>query len=279
MPDDLPHLGDTGEIISKVIGWTYTIAWGLTNYPQIYINWKRKSVQGLSPDYVAVNVIGFLCLAAYYSSFYFSEYVRAEYRRVHDEKEPLVSANDVAFSLHALLLSSITLVQLCIYPSGGQKVSKAMTVIMVGIILALIGYCLFAGIEHNPSSTMSLLYFFSYVKGFVTTVKYIPQAYMNYTRKSTKGWSILFSVLDLTGGVLSITQLMFDGWRKEDWEGVRSNPLKLFLGIITCLFDLIFIFQHYILYPQRKSYRSISRRSEEGEDTKILVRYASTDSF
>jgi hypothetical protein len=32
----------------------------------------------------------------------------------------------------------------------------------------------------------------------------IPQAYINYQRKSTEGWSIENILLDLTGGVLSL---------------------------------------------------------------------------
>ena len=39
-------------------------------------------------------------------------------------------------------------------------------------------------------------------------VRYVPQAYMNFRRKSTVGWSIGNILLDFTGGSLSIIQVM-----------------------------------------------------------------------
>ena len=29
-------------IINAVIGWMYFVAWSISFYPQVYINWKRK---------------------------------------------------------------------------------------------------------------------------------------------------------------------------------------------------------------------------------------------
>lgn len=38
------------------------------------------------------------------------------------------------------------------------------------------------------------------------------QAYMNYKRQSTEGWSIGNVLLDLTGGVLSIVQMILQSY-------------------------------------------------------------------
>lgn len=54
---------------------------------------------------------------------------------------------------------------------------------------------------------LTLLYYCSYVKLAVTLIKYVPQAYMNYTRQSTVGYSIGGVLLDITGGLLSILQM------------------------------------------------------------------------
>lgn len=92
------------------------------------------------------------------------------------------------------------------------------------------------------------IYTLSYVKLVITVVKYVPQAWVNYKRKSTVGWSIAQILLDLTGGVLSLVQLILDSSFKSDWSGVTGNPVKFLLSNITIFFDLIFIVQHYILY-------------------------------
>ena len=47
----------------------------------------------------------------------------------------------------------------------------------------------------------------SYIKLAVTAIKYVPQAYMNFLRKSTEGWSIGNVLLDFTGGSFSILQV------------------------------------------------------------------------
>ena len=59
----------------------------------------------------------------------------------------------------------------------------------------------------SVATWLDFLYACSYVKLIITLVKYLPQAVMNYRRKSTMGWSIGNVLLDFTGGVLSIAQM------------------------------------------------------------------------
>lgn len=79
-------------------------------------------------------------------------------------------------------------------------------------------------------------------------MKYVPQAWVNYKRKSTVGWSITQILLDLAGGALSLIQLVIDSSYENDWSGITGNPVKFLLGNVTIFFDLIFVVQHYILY-------------------------------
>ena len=78
----------------------------------------------------------------------------------------------------------------------------------------------------------------------------MPQVWVNYKRKSTKGWSIWQILFDITGGVLSILQLVIDSSLQADWSGLSGNPVKLGLGNVSIFFDLIFITQHYFLYAK-----------------------------
>ena len=83
-------------------------------------------------------------------------------------------------------------------------------------------------------------------------VKYIPQAWANFQRKSTTGWSINQVLLDVIGGVLSIVQLVIDSSLQSDWSGITGNPVKLGLANVSIIFDVIFMVQHYILYKGSK---------------------------
>jgi cystinosin len=69
---------------------------------------------------------------------------------------------------------------------------------------------------------------------------------MNYKRRSTVGWSIGQILLDLSGSIMSLLQLIIDSSLQEDWSGLLGNPVKFGLGNIGILFDFIFIVQHYV---------------------------------
>jgi cystinosin len=98
------------------------------------------------------------------------------------------------------------------------------------------------------------IYTLGYVKLLTVFLKYIPQAWVNYKRKSTLGWSIYPMLLDFAGGWLSLAQLCIDSALENDWSGVTGNPVKFGLGNITIVFDIIFMLQHYVLYRHPKKY-------------------------
>lgn len=81
-------------------------------------------------------------------------------------------------------------------------------------------------------------------------VKYVPQAWLNYKRKSTFGWSISPILFDFAGGVFSLAQLVLDSSLQSDWSGITGNPVKFLLSNVTIFFDLVFMAQHYILYRE-----------------------------
>jgi cystinosin len=56
-------------------------------------------------------------------------------------------------------------------------------------------------------------------------------------------------LMDFAGGWLSLAQLVIDSSLQHDWTGVTGNPVKFGLSNITIVFDIIFMLQHYVLYP------------------------------
>ena len=74
---------------------------------------------------------------------------------------------------------------------------------------------------------------------------------LNFRRKSTEGWAIGQVLLDLTGGALSLLQLVIDSSLQGDWSGLKGNPVKLGLSCISMFFDAVFIVQHFVLYRHR----------------------------
>jgi len=56
--------------------------------------------------------------------------------------------------------------------------------------------------------------------------------------------------LDVSGGVLSFSQLGLDAVARHDWSVVTGNPAKLGIAVISVAFDVLFMYQHYVLYSQ-----------------------------
>lgn len=119
---------------------------------------------------------------------------------------------------------------------------------------------------------LDVVYLLQYIKLYISFAKYVPQAYLNYVRKSTVGWSIENIICDLSGGTLSLcvrpapaprglcisltdalvvtgrAQLVLDSALADDWRGVTGNPGKLGLSLLSIAFDVVFLVQHFILY-------------------------------
>jgi cystinosin len=74
---------------------------------------------------------------------------------------------------------------------------------------------------------------------------------MNFERKSTRGWSIENVLLDFIGGVLSVVQMFVLAYNFDDWSSILGSPAKLGLGLVTIIYDVIFMIQHYVLYSYR----------------------------
>ncbi|BET00317.1 cystinosin [Nesidiocoris tenuis] len=234
------------ELVSTVVGWIYFVAWSVSFYPQCFQNWRRKSVVGLNFDFLALNLIGFVLYSLFNCGLYWGTEIQKEYFAEHPRGLNPVLLNDVVFSLHAVCITLVTIGQCFIYENGGQRVSRIATGI-ISILLLIFAISLvlpfFAVINW-----LMFLYICSYIKLAITLMKYVPQAFMNYKRQSTIGWSIHNVILDFTGGMLSMMQMIINADNYDDWNSIFGDPTKFGLGLFSVLFDILFLVQHYVLY-------------------------------
>lgn len=236
-------------IVSEALGWIYTAAWSFSFYPQALLNYRRKSVSGLSIDFLALNPLGFACYTAFNGALLLSPVVRAQYRARNDGHNPQVRWNDLAFAAHALFISSITLSQVFWYKrESRQRLSNFNYFVISFLLLSIVAATATSSLFTHTVEWLDLLYFLSWIKLYISFAKYLPQAFINFKRQSTVGWSIENIVLDATGGVLSLAQLLLDSWRADDWSAVTGNPGKLGLSFLSLSFDAVFLAQHFVLY-------------------------------
>ena len=231
--------------LSNVIGWTYFTAWSVSFWPQVFINARRRSVVGLSFDFVALNLLGFSCYSAYNCAYYWSPSVRTQYLARYGSL-PGVQANDVFFGLHAVAVTLVTVVQMCVYERGQQTVTRYGIFLLSSVSLAAVAAGALAAA--GTIDTLTCLLTLSYLKLVISLTKYLPQALLNFQRKSTVGWSIHNVLLDFVGGSLSVAQLAMDCSITGDWSGAIGDPVKFGLGFASMVFDVVFMTQHYVLY-------------------------------
>jgi len=358
------------DIISNILGYTYFLSWTLSFYPQIITNYKypAKARNGISLDFLVLNIIGFVCYAVYTTSFRYSDTVRKEYadrfgdnpsssdknvttflmstliteNRITNEYDdiefnqfnwpnpfnwtwgnstsensthptnstnhsnapvavPQVKVNDVAFAWHALILASVTFVQI-VYCSNShsycrshnleddeeedimqpslvereesaffensrhnyhpdqriddepilenfntslrylkqdsgmhwtKRISSTTKILIVLLLFMCIAGAIMVGCNIQVSywgggdrwQCIDYLYFLSFIKLGVSVVKYIPQAILNYQRKSTSGFQIWNILLDFSGGSLSIIQLIGDSLSEARAKGLVDGQV------------------------------------------------------
>jgi cystinosin len=261
-------------------------------------NHKRRSTDGLSLDYLMYSLVGYLCYAAYTGSLYFSPGIQAAYQVAHAGSPPDVQLADFLFAAHAVACTCYTIYQCLQYgsssSSGGSSLSadsrspgssrkqqqQQLSPWAVGtgavVLASILGYSQHI---HNTCDTsdcaswLPLLAYLGLIKVSMTLIKYTPQAWMNFKRRSTDGWQINNVLLDLLGGVLSFTQIGVDAMARHDLSVVTGNPAKLGIAAISIAFDLLFIAQHYVLYPQQPAAgaatQGSSARSEQQQQQSL----------
>ena len=234
------------QIVSLIIGWIYFFAWSISFYPQVILNFYRRSVVGLNFDFLAYNIIGFTFYGIFNACLFWSPAIQEMYFAQHPGGVNPVQLNDVIFALHAVLITFITILQCFCFERGGQRVSYTAIVFICTFFLTVVIACVLG--FSDVITWLIFLYVISYIKLVITLIKYVPQVYMNFKRKSTSGWSIGNVLLDFSGGMFSILQMFILSFNSNDWGSILGDPTKFGLGLFSILFDILFMVQHYILY-------------------------------
>ncbi|KAI4117672.1 MAG: hypothetical protein LQ345_002149 [Seirophora villosa] len=263
---------------------TNTASWSLSFYPQPLLNLRRRSTTGTTPAFPFINTFGFISYLASTLAFYASPLIRRQYAaRNPSAPDPAVRTNDVVYAAHAVLLSTLVWSQYARRIWGFEQgrgpresVGVAIRAIAAGCVVAVVAVTVFVatqgpsrGYDAQAWAWIDVVYAVSYIKLFVTVIKYIPQVQTNYERKSTVGLSMDQVILDIVGGVLSVAQLLIDSLLQGDWSGVTGNPVKLGLGNVSVVFDVIFVLQRYVFYPG-PSIEDKKAEVENGEGNRLL---------
>ncbi|KAF5539788.1 CTNS [Fusarium phyllophilum] len=230
--------------------------------PAVSESWTRSPPHKILVKFVSIFILNTNSLQ-----------IRAQYAARHRGLESTVQFNDITFALHALLLSIITTSQYFapslwgFTPNSGNRPSRFILGVAAGCITGVLLTCVIVASSPGNDAVydwvaLDIVYAVGYVKLIVTLIKYTPQIVTNYNNQSTDGWSISQILLDLTGGVLSVSQQAIDSYQLRDWSGITGNPVKFALGNISMVYDTVFIIQHYVLYHDSEKPQSSDRENQ-----------------
>lgn len=117
--------------------------------------------------------------------------------------------NDIFFAVHAFALSSVQLTQIFMYDRGKQSSINwhCVCFLIVLVLLVVLDFFIEEIWPNAISQTLFTIRMCGFCKASITFVKYMPQVYLNWQRKSTHGWSLENVFLDFGGGVFSFLQI------------------------------------------------------------------------
>ncbi|KAI3943053.1 hypothetical protein MKW92_022917 [Papaver armeniacum] len=227
------------EIAYIVFGWISFASWGFSFYPQIILNFRTKSTH---------HILSTTPLST------FSPVVQRQYHEKY--------GFDQLFSAHSVMLTTVAFYQVFIYERGTQKVARSSIAITAAVWVSA-AVCSFVAWPNQ--SWLWLISIFNAIQVTMTVIKYIPQVLLNCKRKSTEGWSTGYVFLDLLGGVTSYTQMVMQSIDQVcSLVNFYGNLGKCLLSLVSIFYDLIFLFQRYVLYHSKKD--EISSKSEMVHD-------------
>lgn len=249
-------------LVKDGLGLFYFLAWSATFYPQIFLNYRRKSTTGLSHDFMYMSWIGFIAYSSFTVGGYFSTAVHKDYVQTRGAPPPIEFA-DVAFATHALVLATLLCIQILAYPPGlriRRFVAIGCAATVGGIVIALGGATL------GFFSWVRVMEGLGAIKVVTSIFKHFPQAISNYRRRSCSGFSFTMIALDVAGSLGSFTQQGVRCLIEGSWAPFTSNLSKLALSIESFLFDMFFLAQ-FLVYRDKSNdvgrlpYISLERRS------------------
>jgi cystinosin len=284
------------SLLAGLAGWLCCLAWSGSFYPQVLANRARRSVAGLAPGFVLLNLTGFAAYLCYTALLALHAPARAAFAEATHGGNPHVPLNDVCFAAHCFLLSLLTLAQCLVYsnrhPAPGAKLqfhdqhgharhadaetpSSTIGVPRFGIAgaCALVWASIASGLVACLTGRLPWLPFLQFcgiVKLAASFCKYVPQAIHNAQRQCTDGFSWRGIALDVAGAVCSIVQQLLTAFVLRHWAPFSHNIPKTFLALETLLFGTFLLFQHFVLYSGKQPFAHLARRPNRSSSSNRL---------
>ncbi|EJS44483.1 ers1p [Saccharomyces arboricola H-6] len=244
-----------------LLGLVYVSSWSISMYPPIITNWRHKSTSAISVDFVMLNTAG-------YSYLVISIFLQLYFWQLTDDgselARPKLTQFDFWYCLHGCIMNVVLLTQVVAgariwrFPVKGHRKMKLwylrILLASLAIFATLSVQFMYANCRYGWDNSRTLVYCNNLflLKISMSLIKYIPQVTHNWARKSMECFPIQGVFLDITGGIASLLQLI---WQLSSDKGFSlevfvTNFGKIGLSMVTLIFNFIFIMQWLVYRAQ-----------------------------
>ena len=207
------------DVVSLVCGWAYFFCWSASFYPQVFLNWRRKSVVGLSLDYQLLNIFGYLSYFSFNAALFWSKHVQRKSTE-HNGKDSAVRFNDVMFfwacdgADERHTLADFSLLGLSSAATKGEPLSSCRGLKLCSLFCH--GWRLPLPRHFNGRKIAFMVWLNVHsLRGQAGDQHLqICTGDAKLVTKSTSGWNVDNVLLDFWG-LLSVAQLCIDAWNSS----------------------------------------------------------------
>lgn len=240
-------------MLEKIFGWISVITWSCVPYPQIFTNFKNKNSEGMSISMIFLSIIQFSGYTTLSYILFFSNNIEIKYEKIMKDDYTDIYLSDLFFATHALLSTLILAFQYYFYEHSNNKltITSSISLLTLTILFLMeITLCIILYFIHNNDIYLAyLILCLSISHNVFTFLKYVPQIYYTYSRKSVQDWNIANVHFDILGALFLLLEMIVTAINKNEINSLFSNIAKFNLTIITILFDSILYIQYYYFYP------------------------------
>lgn len=202
--------------ISNAFGTIGAVCWSIQLAPQIILNWRRHSAEGLSSAFMMFWAWAGVPLGVY----------------------NIVSDFNIALQVQPQILTTLSLVTWiqCFYYKRDWAVAPALAVVipiacvMGGIEAALI-FALRIGITHGVNWPLTLM---AVLAALLLALGVLEQYLSIWKHRSVEGISFLFCGIDAFGDLTSIISVLFEARLNVVGLVIYAAELVLWLGVFAC---------------------------------------------
>eukprot|EP00011_Vannellida_sp_DIVA3-517-6-12_P007492 CAMPEP_0114612540 /NCGR_PEP_ID=MMETSP0168-20121206/4674_1 /TAXON_ID=95228 ORGANISM="Vannella sp., Strain DIVA3 517/6/12" /NCGR_SAMPLE_ID=MMETSP0168 /ASSEMBLY_ACC=CAM_ASM_000044 /LENGTH=431 /DNA_ID=CAMNT_0001823527 /DNA_START=109 /DNA_END=1401 /DNA_ORIENTATION=+ len=255
---------------------------------QIAVNWKHRLVVAMSFDWVSYNLLGYFSLLLYTSFMSFSSTTQDEFFDDHPDVDQVpVFYTDFLVACAGLFLTLVLVWQCFMYRRfsasiGEKKATRNSAVGLATVGCGWLALLVSSFVAALPSVEWWRLYdgvvFAGIIFVMVTFVRYIPQASVNFRRRSTQGWSKVLLVSEMMGAVF-LTFEVFFSTADAGTDFYFGKYAKLLVVGAIFFWSTVIMIQHLTCCSEKALETSRKERVREQEYLQQRIMYDDYDNI